>query len=683
MSCSSHPPSFYASLDASPLKFSTLIIALSFGAVFGCANTEVTSQEERDTEGLELGKADITVGPIERLSCAAEHSFVRRGGFARFEVEALDSTGVKSRNYSLQVTPEVGARVVQRDQVIFDLDGLYTVRCCAHDTPLCDQVAVRVGEYDPALALSVHPFSVGEVSLSGHALDQAGKPARVSVDGRRVESDERGHFEVRLPTTQGLNRFEVLAEGSAGGWAVRHAWSVGGPFADINSINPAAARLRLGPAAYPQLSALLTELLVREVSRYSESAELKQTQSGRSLGYEWEVTPTGVEVAQPSLVIREGGREGELIVSVELMGFTVFADGQTRFSGEWKQRDVELSADLAVELVLSPHERGLEVVSSRTSVDQLNIEISDMPGFFEGVLEWVFEGRLEDELVRVVEGVGDRGLSEVLMGFEVNERLSLPAQLSAELEVSGRVVELSAGARGLTLGLGLSIDGETDPARVEAPGPVMMSAEPPELGMHTPYELSLHLDVINRLMFAAWQTGGLDFIHDKSAPFGDDEGDFWQTERLTVFVTPELPPVVRPGEREGELVIEVGALRLDGVLEGELAVLNFALEAGARLRAQLTGGPDQLSVSAAVEGVEADVLIAPAGWEREPTRRALEALISEDVAPKYAELLSQLPLPTADLSALELEGVQSLSIRDLSVKTPSHSLSVGAQLELK
>ena len=90
-----------------------------------CAESAYEADSEEYNNGF--GKADVSSGPIKTLSCQVENSFIRKGSFARIKVNALDAEGVASRNYELRPQPSVGTRVVQRNQIIFDLDGAYTV----------------------------------------------------------------------------------------------------------------------------------------------------------------------------------------------------------------------------------------------------------------------------------------------------------------------------------------------------------------------------------------------------------------------------------------------------------------------------------------------------------------------------------------------------------------------------
>jgi hypothetical protein len=381
--------------------------------------------------------------------------------------------------------------------------------------------------------------------------------------------------------------------------------------------------------------------------------------------------------------LTEGRTPGSLTLIASIERLQILADGRTRFAGgSWREREVTVSADLMIEVNFTPHSEGVEIDQVKSEVANMNVEISDMPSFLEGILELICEGSIQEKLVEVIESVSDQGLNSILTRFEVNERLELSAPLSGALDLKGRVSELEVSGDGLLLGVGLSIDGETDPARVQAPGPLMTSLEVPKLNQGAPYELAFHLDLLNRLFFSAWQTGGLDLITRVDEPIRD-QGDLLGDQQLTLFVTPSLPPVVRMGEREGELLIELGGLRVDGVLESELAVLNFALEAGGALRALLSAHGSTLHTSATAEGLTADVLIAPAGWEKEPTRQLISRLIETKVAPKYVDLLRSLPVPSADLSDLNLGSLQTLQARDLSLSSTPNSLTLGADVELK
>ena len=521
----------------------TLTICFSSLVFWSCAQSgEESPLNHLDGVG---GKADISAGPIESISCNVEQSFIRRGGFARLSVDAKDGEGLKSRNYQLVPDPKVGTRVVQRDQVIFDVEGSYTVSCCALDNFLCDQIAIQVGEPHPALALSVSEFSEDVAILKGHALDRNGEPPHVEVNGLTIPVQNNGHFETRVATPTGLNRFNVVATDVEGLKSQRYAWTMGGPYSDITEVDPSAVRLRLGEQTYGTISSILKAYFVKLVTEFSSSDKLRVTQSGSVLGYHWEVTPTDIDLGDAAVTLSSGEASDELILSVSLLGFKVFADGKTRFrGGYWRHRDVQVSSDLYIKVPFTLHTLGVDIGEVTSQVQNLNVEISDLPGFIEGILEGIFDNKIQDALVEMVESVGDEGLSTILSSFTFAQTLELPDPLSGMIELSGQVSELRADEEGVALSIGLSADGETDPARLKAPGPLKTSVEPPQVQRGQAYELALHVDALNRILFSAWQSGGLDSIQRVDHPVGEDDpvlGD----QILTLFITPALPPGMR------------------------------------------------------------------------------------------------------------------------------------------
>ncbi len=161
------------------------------------------------------------------------------------------------------------------------------------------------------------------------------------------------------------------------------------------------------------------------------------------------------------------------------------------------------------------------------------------------------------------------------------------------------------------------------------------------------------------------------------------ESDLIQAKSLTLFITPQLPPVVKMGQRDGELVLEIGEVYVDGILESDLGVWNTTLTAGGTLRALITATEDGIQVSTTTERLEVDVLITPAQWEIEPTRQLLESVIAKSILPKYMDILKELPIPNADLSSLQLPNIQSLRIKSLNFKSDQTSLSAQAEISME
>ena len=110
---------------------------------------------------------------------------------------------------------------------------------------------------------------------------------------------------------------------------------------------------------------------------------------------------------------------------------------------------------------------------------------------------------------------------------------------------------------------------------------------------------------------------------------------------------------------------------------------NCALEVGVTFKALLSAQGDVIFTSSALSAIDVDVLIAPDGWEVEPTRELIERVLAQNVLPKYAEVLSSLPIPSVDLTELNLEGINALKISDVSLTTAGSGLSISADLALE
>jgi hypothetical protein len=669
------------------LLFSITLFALTLFAL-SCADVNDSSLDPNAEGTFNAGKADITVGPIDKISCGIDSPFVRRGSYGSFKVEALDSSGAKSRNYSLTVDPQAGTRVIQRDQVVFDLEGQYEVQCCALDASesrsICDRVAVQVGSLHPALTVSVAPFSDEVTRVYGSAVDVLGAPAKVQINGQPVSVDEEGRFSMTANIQSGLNRFEVIATGGEGRQSEKRAWTIGGPFANINDLDPTALRVNLSALSLPTLEQILVGVLLKNINLYADSDRFREVKAGSALNYHWRLTPSEILRPEVELSLEISPRPSELNLRVNLPHFQILGNAETRFgNGEWRQGDVSVQGNFEISIDLGFHSGGIDLLNTDVKVSALELEIHDLPGVIEEILEFFLKGELQEALLDAIKQVGDKSLSDTLENFRVQEELTLPEPLFGSLDLEGRVSELTVNQDGILLGFGLYVDGETDPARVDAPGPLMSGMNLPYTPQGGPYEASLHIDLLNRLFFAAWQTGSLDFSMIMNDAIGNENDLITADDQLTLFMTPQLPPVVRMGPAQGELILELGALRMDGILDTTLGVWNCAINVGASVRAILSADQMGLRVSATTEMIEADVLIAPAQWELEPTRRYLEALIAKDVLPKYLEILRDLPLPDADISSLEISGIHALKIADLKVSSTSSGLNVGADLLLE
>ncbi|MEE2644985.1 MAG: hypothetical protein VYD19_08635 [Myxococcota bacterium] len=670
--------------DLSPRRRLSLLLVLLAVFPLGCAGLEApTEGDRREGETSLGGKADSARGPIEKISCRAAESFVRRGDFTTVEVEALDAQGAASKNHQLFVEPPIGYRVVQGDKIIFDEDGSYTVSCCALDSDRCDDFAVQVGELDPAFSFSIAPFTRStNARIEGRAIQYGEVPAQVIIDGSQVPVDQEGRFTIDRPVQRGLNSFTLIAKGRDGRESQRTAWTIAGPFLDDSTRREEGlgrVQVSLGPQAYPKLTALAEALVLREVDKLSESADFQRPQEGRQLGYQWVLTPREIQLPAFNLEIQEGPLTNQFVLSAVVPRVLFLGDAKTRFGGgTWVERGLQVYANFSLSLTLESREGAIFVADSEVELGRLELDIDGFPGFFETIIQTFLRGTVKGSIRDLVHRQVKRALESVAEGFSYRTEATLPAPLKGALELGADLADLSIYNGGLSVGLSFSASGEPEPDRIDTPGPLAPLAPLSAPSMRAAYEAQLQLSILNGLLYEAWRSGGLDTIIIDDTPPGAD--DFLDTEHLTVLVSPLLPPVIRAGDQAGEFIVEFGAFQADGVLEGALGVWNCSLHAGGRARVRFSGAGNQLTVNTSVESLQSNVLIAPAGLEREPVRRLLEAELSQDVLPQLMEILKTVDLPEAQLGTLGVEGLSTLRADQLEFYKEDASVSFYAEL---
>ncbi|MEE2785702.1 MAG: hypothetical protein VX589_00050 [Myxococcota bacterium] len=655
----------------------------------GCSDDVLRTETSHETAVFEGDKADSVRGPIASIRCDATESFVRRGGFAEISIEAHDQQGRLSKNYELVVEPAAGHRVVQRNKVIFDEDGSYTVRCCARDSENCDELAIQVGELAPALTLSLPAFGDGPtIRIEGRTRQRGENPAKLSINGKTVAVDAEGRFRETLPIEGGLNVFKLVAQGDDGQQTVRHGWTMGGPFGVLGERDAASGpllQLALGQSAYPQLARIVKALVVREVAQLSNNERFRTPQQGSQLGYQWTMMPTSVSVSDIEMTFEAGPGADQMTIIGQFPSVLFLADAETRAgSGDWHQRKLQATAQFTIMLTVGVRDGLLQADNLQVNLRHFELEISDLPGFFEDILEIFLRGTVKNTVHTAVEKAVEKALLSIVQGFDFSHTLPLPAPLQGELELGASLHAFHMSQGGLVVDMNPIVFGLPEPDRETAPGTHWSSASLSSMPMQAPYEAQFHLNYLNGVLFEAWRSGGLNFTFVQDEPIAADGDEYFKTERLTLFMNPHLPPLLGLGERPGEVVLEFGAMHIDGVLESELGNWNSSIVVGGRARASIRGDATGFEIAVATESLEADVLIAPAGLEREATRRLLAHVIAKKVLPELLDVLTLIRIPSADLSGLQLPGITWLVAGEYDVEWGGQdTLSLRAILQLQ
>ncbi len=647
------------------IRYFALVALVALGA---CANPTETGLEQTSGSGR-------IAGPIETLACSVDEPFVRTGGVARVLVDARDARGVVSAAYSVTVTPASGARVVQRTKVIFDVPGEYTIGCRSLDTEVADTLAVRVGSLAPALAISVVPYTdFGSVRVTGRAHSARSSSVLVKMGEQAVEAGDDGRFAVDVPVTPGLNRFEAVATDAEGRSTTRLAWTVAGSFGDAGAESPDAVVVGLRPQSFPQLEALLVDVVGRTLRTPEVQAGMLVPSSGSNFGTRWEYHPTRLSLGRPSveLTARRDGVEVQLVVP----GVRIDGWARTKFL-RWKQRDVEVTARKVVVNTLLTTSSGGRIVlrDTRVNIDGAEVEISGLPGFVENIILRSMEDDVVGSIRASVEQDVADAVTELVQGFGDERDVVLPAPLRGSLLLDTRVSNVWANASGVQVGLGVRIASETLPRWADAPGPWRPSSHGPHLAATgAPYQAAVGTNVLNELLFAAWSTGAFELEVDGA----DALGDLPHVDAVWVLVDPLLVPTVTATDTPGELLLRAGAVRVDVVVESELGVVNgaFLAEVSGRVRVDAHG--NQLTTSVELTGLEFDMLIAPAGLETEAIETLLVHALGDRALADMASVAHTLTVPEADISKLGLPGKNTLRLGGLSVQAPAD----GAALDL-
>lgn len=650
-----------------------LITLMSLALIAGCGDqtandAEIASQRPggEAQEGAD-GKADTTVGPVTAMRCSAQSSYVRKGGYVEVDVDARDAEQQLSRNYALTVTPSADTRVIQRNKIIFDGEGAYEIACCALDTGLCDHTAVQVGQLYPALSVTAPRWLDGPQTarLEGRALDHTGKAASVKVEGQRVRVDADGRFTVSLPARSGVNTYTLVATDAEGRSSTRFAWVMAGPFGDLDRPEADGVVVALGDEAYPQLSDLIRRGLDLALQAESFYAGIMRSKEGTEGVYKWKMKPVGIGITDVKVDLEPHPAGLQVNAALERITFTAELETKLGFFG-WKKREATARlARLAASAVANVRDGQITLADLSVELTDLDLEISDLPGFVEDLLLYFFEDDLAKTLETQLQRQIDKKLASALDGFAKELPLELPEPLHGDLVATTRVSTIHGDAAGLMVGLALTVDGETDPLRLDAPGPWRGAAAAARPSRDAMYEAALSVDLLNTLFFAAWQTGALDlsFSQEEVRTNPDVPGVI----RVDYFIDPRMPPVVYAGDNPGIFNLALPAIQLDVVMETSLGFVNASAAVGGEMAIAFKAEGDAVAVDVTPLDITLDLQVAPADLEREAVRRYLAGLVETKIFPKLARLSRVVPVPEADLTDLGLEGVSRLTVRDLDI----------------
>ncbi|MCA8920249.1 MAG: hypothetical protein KDD82_00490 [Planctomycetes bacterium] len=355
----------------------------------------------------------------------------------------------------------------------------------------------------------------GTVRVAGTVTDASGVSILV-VNGVPVIPDAAGNFAELVAVRAGMNAIEVEAfDPYANATQVRTV-VLAGTFRPLTQGVPNALAARLNRPGFVAIEALAAQELARadlgalvraQNPLYEDTSGLTQVT----------VTAEAASFGTPRLSLDP--QAGGLAVRVEVpaVDMTVRLRGRLGFVSF--NRTVRTTATLATitgraSLVGQPG-GGLrsQMTNTQVALDGFRFDISGFPGFLESLIRGVVRRVLVDQIKKQIE-------------------TTIPAQVDQALTVFNQPVTKTVLGRPVTLRLvpnQVVVDPDGAFFRADAdvaipalpghagPGSLATPGAAPLLGPTRAFALSLDDDLLNRVGYAAWQGGLMDFSLDRAA----------------------------------------------------------------------------------------------------------------------------------------------------------------------
>lgn len=404
----------------------------------------------------------------------------------------------------------------------------------------------------PARAAWVAP---GPVEVRGSAQNLT----NLTLDGTGVSAEEGGAFSTTLNAQRGIQTFELAATDLDGDVTFLRRSVLAGTFTSPERPVQDAARIEVAPEGIDLLLGLIDALLDIDALT-SDLSAANPVVAGSALGIGYEVDLVSVDLQPP--IIDVTLEEGRLLVDASVDDIAVVADLSAL--GITTELTADISrANASLSVALDAVGGGLDVDLSPIVLELTNFQfdVGLIPFGFEDsipILSDEFRDFVVESIVEQVDLLVPTLVDQIVGGLDP----------SFETEVLGNNVAISAIFTDASIapsGVGIAVDIDV---QIDGPGPAVerpfagtLVAPPAEHELPTdqPFRLSLHDDLLNRILFEVWQAG----ILDLTLSTDDDSLDAsllsqLQAEQGTIALSARLPPVAT--ERNGELLLQLGEL---------------------------------------------------------------------------------------------------------------------------
>lgn len=443
---------------------------------------------------------------------------------------------------------------------------------------------------------------------------QGGVDPTLTVAGEAVTVGPTGRFAVTLPASQGLNVLVTTAAsvGAASAQAEDRRALLADADADPRAAVEFGAGARVAASAFPVIS--------RKVSDFAESLDIEALVAGN--------TPEGItlEAARFSRVdVNMTPQNGYIDVDLAVRDLYVRVSAEVTFgftftfTGSATANPARVSAQLRAS-ARPDGSLALDVSQEQVALDNFDYDVVGVPDFVE---DW-FQGR--------VRTLAEDTVRDALADFVV-PGLFDPASLQRTVEVFGTPIRVGLkldDVRVTRAGMDVEADATAfADGRVVHPEPAVRpiaSSVVPLPGADL--DAAASVDLVNRLLHAAWAGGLLDQTLDAAsgvagdaplrvallaAALGDAARGVPFDAPLVLTLRPLLPPVARLEKGPRPVVIETGDLLLDiGTAEsGTLVTVALHFIARGTLNVEAL---ESISLSPDLEvEVNADVAETPRG----------------------------------------------------------------------
>ena len=575
-----------------------------------------------------------------------------------------------------------GATVVCSD------DNVCTKDICLPETG-CVFEPLDTAECRPHIVIDYPPRGAtingqSQVTVTGTVTSLAGAVTSFTINDQVVPVQAGGAFSHAMPALQGMNLIVAQAQDSAGGQArTTPSFYLSTVWYPIDSANPEQSMVSdgimifLGPEVWDDNDTSDVDDMATIMTYYMDSLDLSSLISNPvttgNLGWcSYKMNITNITYGQPAidLVPISGGLH--MFVSIPDFKADVLIDMSGFACPDMSGKVTADSITIDTDVFITSDGDGVTATMENTDVkvNGLNISIDGIAGFLFNWLIDFFEGtfasQLEDQFGQQLGAVIPATVVDALNSLALDEAIQIapflgdgdPVTLDLKTGLSSAVFTTAGG----TLGLKATV---VTP-KVIAHNPLgsigraacftEMDAEF-QFPMKGSLEISLHDDFFNQLPFGMYW-GGLFQAQVDAAQFGVDLAQFGLGEAL-FDVDFLLPPILTDCTADGQLVLQIGDLRVDGDLDLYGLPVQMTMYASLEVEAELVvveleDGTKQLSISLGepriMEVEVTEVSGALAGAEA-----ILVSLVKDNLLAGFLDsfaggALGSFPIPEIDLS---------------------------------